>query len=347
MFSFRTTPIAEQLDKCLNGGRLGVFCTQNCYDFYAEEFLWNILIKKGNKVKVFFPEDSYITPTECHIHFEREDLKDLDAVVVELQDVGARAFNYTKDVLQMMRTLHEEGMMIPLYVVDHVNPGERMAEGSFASKAKDETCFPHKHGLTLGEVVYFYANQIGAIYPIHVIAAYAKPGYGEFMPWAVTPSPDVPGLFTPQLYPGFELFNHTNITPGIGTSRPYESIGAPWVKVGSKATSYLPANPAVKMLPCSFTPAADLYEGKRCFGYQIVLTPSAPYHSVLHALSLLRYFKDEYPQDFRLNDDFEQALGDPYLMSYINGEVDFRDVLSYVKSCETKWARKVKKWLLY
>lgn len=349
MFSFRTTPISEQLDKYLNQGRIGVFCTQNCYDTSREEYLWELFEKRGMDVKIFYPTESYLSPSSNHIDFAPEDLENLDAVVIEIQDIGGRNFCYFRDVLRLIDALKET--MIPVYVVDHVNPQERLSEGSFNSKAKDFTAFPFKHGLTLGEAIYFYENQIGATFPLHVIAAFAKPGYGEIMSWTVAPSPDAPGLFSPQLFPGFSLFNYTNITPGIGTARPYEYIGAPFVKIktasGDLNTSLLPHNPAVRMRPCSFIPSAGLYKGQQCFGYQIILVPGVPYHSVLHALSLIKYFLKEYPREFQLSEGFDAQLADEKFKAYLTGALTDQDLLTYTKESETKWARKAKKWLLY
>ena len=100
------------------------------------------------------------------------------------------------------------------------------------------------------------------------------------------------------------------------------------------------------MRPCSFTPSCGRYEGKKCFGYQIMLEPGVEYHSLIHTLQLMRYFKDRY-SEFRLEEGFEAKLSDPVLLGYINGEVSYEDMREHVKVEEQKWIRKAKKFTLY
>ena len=107
MFSFRTTSLEEQLDKSLQEGRVGCFCTQNCWDTERGRYLYDIFSERGNLHTVFSPRDTELTPLTNHIEFSTEDLKELNAVVVEIQDVGARYFNYTKDVFRLMDALKE------------------------------------------------------------------------------------------------------------------------------------------------------------------------------------------------------------------------------------------------
>jgi hypothetical protein len=99
MFSFRTTPIAEQTDKALLSGPVGVFCTQSCWNASSGKYLWEVFRERGNLKKLFQPEGE-------HIFFDIEDLKGLAALVVEIQDVGSRYFPYTIDVLRLMNALN-------------------------------------------------------------------------------------------------------------------------------------------------------------------------------------------------------------------------------------------------
>ena len=105
MFSFRTTPLEDQLDKALLYGRVGCFCTQNCWDTASGRWMYDIFKDRGNLKVVFNPREAELTPGTNHIAFEAEQLRNLDAIVVEIQDVGVRYFNYTKDVMQLMEML--------------------------------------------------------------------------------------------------------------------------------------------------------------------------------------------------------------------------------------------------
>ena len=120
MFSFRTTSLEEQLDKALHEGKVGCFCTQNCWDTERGRYMYDIFRERGNLEIIFNPRDTELTPLTNHIEFSKEDLKALNAVVVEIQDVGARYFNYTKDVFRLMDALKEMKEEAPsLYIVDH------------------------------------------------------------------------------------------------------------------------------------------------------------------------------------------------------------------------------------
>ena len=347
MFSFRTTSLEDQLDKALQEGKVGCFCTQNCWDTEKGRYMYDIFRERGNLAMIFSPRDTELTPDTNHIEFSIDDVKGLDAVVVEIQDVGSRYFNYTKDVFRLMDTLKELKEDAPsLYVVDHINPAGRVVEGTMPS-ADQEAYVPkvaHRHGLTLGELANLYYHEIGAKYALHVISAMATDSNKQLMPWTIAPASDIPGLFTCDMYSGGGLWNNTNVAPGIGTARPYEYIGAPFVKTA--ATEPVPVADGVLLRPASFTPSCGRYAGKKCFGYQIMLEPGVEYHSLIHTLQLMRYFKERY-SDFCLEEGFEAKLSDPILLAFINGEVSWEEAKEHIKVEEQKWIRKAKKFALY
>ena len=335
------------MDRALREGSVGCFCTQNCWDTLHGRYMYDIFRERGNLVRVFTPRDTELTPLTNHIEFTKEELTDLNALVVEIQDVGARYFNYTKDVFRLMDALKEMGDEAPaLYIVDHINPAGRVVEGTMPSTEVEANVpkVAHRHGLTLGELANLYYHEIGAKFAIHVISALATESNKHLMPWTIAPASDVPGLFTCDMYSGGGLWNNTNIAPGIGTARPYEYIGAPFVKTADN--EQVPAGDGVMMRPCSFTPSCGKYEGKKCYGYQIMLQPGVEYHSLLHTLQLIRYFKEKYA-DFRLEAGFEAKVSDQVILDYINGSVSFEDLKEHIKVEEQKWIRKAKKFVLY
>lgn len=346
MFSFRTTPIGDQLDKALVDGTVGVFCTQNCWDPSKGCYLYDIFRERGNLGKVFIPRDSELTPDTNHIEFAAADLEGLSAIVIEIQDVGTRYFNYTRDVMQLlsMRARSFDGPAI--YVIDHINPAGRTVEGSIP--AIDPGLWTprvaHRHGLTLGELCTLYCDEIDAKFPLHIISAHVSDVGKDLLPWTIAPASDIPGMFTCEMYSGGGLWNGTNVTPAIGTARPYEYFGAPFIK--TEDIRFLPAPQGVMMRPCSFTPAAGRYKGERCFGYQIMLQPGAQYHSLLHTLQLIRHFADRY-SEFEMNDDLFSKVADPVIEEYLRGRLSFDVVQEHVKAEEQKWIRKAKRYLLY
>ena len=95
MFSFRTGSLENQLDKALMNGRVGCFCTQNCWDTATGRYMYDLFADRGNLKSLFVPHDAELTPGTNHIQFSEDDVRGLDAIVVEIQDAGARYFNYT------------------------------------------------------------------------------------------------------------------------------------------------------------------------------------------------------------------------------------------------------------
>lgn len=347
MFSFRTTSLEDQLDKALQEGKVGCFCTQSCWDTERGRYLYDIFRERGNLEVIFTPRDTELTPLTNHIDFDPKDLRGLNAVVVEIQDVGARYFNYTKDVLRLMEVLKSMKDDAPsLYIVDHINPAGRVVEGTMPV-GDSEAYVPkvaHRHGLTLGELANLYYHEIGAKFALHVISALATDSNHHLMPWTIAPASDIPGLFTCDVYSGGGLWNNTNITPAIGTARPYEYFGAPFIKTAGR--DQLPEAEGIMLRPCSFTPSCGRYEGEKCYGYQLMRVPGAEYHSLIHTLQLMRYFKERY-EEFRLEVGFDLKLSDPVLLDYINGMVTTEELREHVKVEEQKWIRKAKKFVLY
>jgi uncharacterized protein YbbC (DUF1343 family) len=347
MFSFRTTSLEDQLDKALHEGQVGCFCTQNCWDTQRGRYMYDIFRERGNLQIIFNPRDTELTPLTNHIEFSAEDIKGLNAVVVEIQDVGSRYFNYTKDVMHLMEVLKDMKDEAPsLYIVDHINPAGRIVEGTMPAVEGESHVakVAHRHGLTLGELANLYYHEIGAKFALHVISALATDSNHHLMPWTIAPASDVPGFFTCDMYSGGGLWNNTNITPAIGTARPYEYFGAPFVKTAHREP--VPVAEGVMLRPCSFTPSCGRYAGEKCFGYQIMRAPGVEYHSLIHSLQMIRFFKENY-ETFRLEDGFEAKLADPVLMDYINGQISTEQMREHVKVEEQKWIRKAKKFLLY
>lgn len=351
MFSFRTTPIQDQLDKALNDGLVGCFCTPNSWDIATGKYLWEHFQERGNLSVVFSPQSGEMASSEGgedgHILFDISQLQGLSAVVAEIQDVGVRYFPYTRDVMRLMAALKELGDDAPaLYIVDHINPAGREVEGSIPFNEPEDFTprTAHRHGLTLGELCNLYYSESGATYPLHVISALASPANRQLMPWQIAPSADITGMFSSYLYSGGGLWSGTSLTPGTGTPRPYEYIGAPFVK--PLVAEILPQAEGALLRPCSFTPSYGKYAGERCFGFQIMPTSMGDYHSLLHTLQLMRWFSEHYSQ-FEFAPDFCQKLSDPVVEEYLKGSITFDIVQEHIKGEEQKWIRKAKRFLLY
>jgi uncharacterized protein YbbC (DUF1343 family) len=344
MFSFRTTPIEDQLDKALVEGKVGVFCSQSCWNAETGSYLYDFFRTRGNLAAIFLPGEEDV-PGNAHIAFEIEELSDLDAVVVEIQDTGTRYFPLTVDVLRLISVLSSMPEAPALYIVDHPNPAGRDVEGTLPAGVSDmwTPAAVHRHGLTLGELAQMYASESGAQLSLHVISANTVSTARTLLPWAIPPASDFAGVFTPYFYCGGSLWTDTNINPGLGTVRPYEMIGAPFIKTEGNIP---PMPDGVLARPCTFMPLAGLYEGETCFGYQFILSSSARYHSLLHTIRMMRYFLERYSQ-FHISESLYGRLADPVMTEFLKGEITFDIVEEHVKNEEQKWIRKARRYLLY
>jgi len=349
MFSFRTTKLSEQLDKALVDGKVIFFCTPNCWDTQTQSYNHEQFSRSGRLEALIQPGGEEFALSCNKTCFDPELLKKANAIVVEIQDGGSRYFPHTQDVYRLMDTLHamDDGSEYPalpsMYVVDHYNPAGRIVEGTIPVVDYDTPGprVPHRHGLSLGELCHMHYSEIGARFPLHIISA--ETSSTDIMPWTIAPSADLPGLFSCQLYSGGALWTETSITPGLGTPRPYEYFGAPFIHPHSDK---LPTAEGMHLRPCSFTPAFGQYSHETCFGHQIILEPGAQYHSLLHTIRLIRYYLDNYT-GFKLSDGFVKIISDPVIMEFIRGNITFDIVQEHVKAEEQKWIRKAKRFSLY
>ncbi|MDH5493608.1 MAG: DUF1343 domain-containing protein, partial [Myxococcales bacterium] len=163
-------------------------------------------------------------------------LEGLDAVVVDLQDVGSRYYTYVWTAALMLRAAAARG--IQLIVLDRPNPlgGDRI-EGrpqrpgyrSFVGLYD----LPVRHGLTLAEIVEFVRREEGideaALEIVEVRGWQRRMSFQETgLPW-VLPSPNMPTVETAQVYPGGCVIEGTSLSEGRGCTRPFEIFGAPWL----------------------------------------------------------------------------------------------------------------------
>lgn len=338
MFSFRTTSLAEQTDKALMNGPVGLFCTDSCWDASSGKYLWELFRERRVLRRVFRPEGD-------HIPFDPDELCGLAALVVEIQDVGSRYFPYTVDVLRLMNALKSVQDPPALYVVDHPNPAGRDVEGTIPAGLSDQwtPAVAHRHGLTLGELCMLYSDEIKAAYPLHVISAAVADTARILMPWTIPPAHDFPGVFTPYFYSGGSLWNDTNVSPGIGTKRPYEIIGAPWLKPDMHG---MPLPEGVLARSLDYLPVEGIYKGTPCHGFQFILTPGTRYHSLLHTVQLMHWLSNRYSH-FHMSDELYTRVADPVIEEYLRGELTFDVVQEHVKEGEQKWIRKARRYLLY
>jgi len=237
-----------------------------------------------------------------------EMLRDIDILMFDIQDVGARFYTYSTT---MAYCLEEAARArIPFYVLDRPNPIDGLAvEGPMLDP--DKTSFvgymplPVRHGMTLGELARFFNAEKGLGADLHVISMEGwRRGFlfSETGQLWVNPSPNMRSLLQAIFYPGVCLLEATNVSVGRGTEKPFEQIGAPWIEPRRLAAVLQAARvPGVEFVPVNFTPAASVHRGLPCGGVNLVLTDRSRFQSVLAGLTLISALHRLYPGKFEID----------------------------------------------
>lgn len=329
MFSFRTSSIFEQQDRVLTKGKIAVIESHTAWYPVLDSYLWEILARRGNNV-VTIKENDLTLPRLLELQ--------VDALIIERQDTGDCFDPFLAVILKLFSDFKDKGCDISVYILDRYNPCGRSVEGSH----KYGIC--HKHGLTFAEMANMFFTDLNAKFPLHVISAAATLKGRDLLPWSIPASDNFAGYFSSYFHAGQYLWNATNVSCGKGTTRPYELFGAPFMKDLSSVEAAF--NKGVFLRKTTFTPQYDLYAGKECFGYQLIVNPAESYNSVVHAVRLLKLVKDSCP-DFVVKDNAEEVFGEPLIGAYLNDECSWEDLKEEIKQQEQRWLRKAKKYLLY
>ena len=226
-----------------------------------------------------------------------EMLKGLDALVVDLQDVGSRIYTFVYTMANCLRAGKKHG--VPVIVCDRPNPiGGTSIDGPMLLAGFESFVgqfpIPLRHGMTIGELARFFNDACGLGADLTVVPMdnwkrsmhYDETG----LPW-VMPSPNMPTLETAVVYPGTVLFEGTNVSEGRGTTRPFELIGAPWVDAELLAEKLAAHRlPGAYFRPAVFEPTFQKHAKEPCGGCQIHVLDRTAFAPVRTAVELIAEF---------------------------------------------------------
>ena len=246
-----------------------------------------------------------------------EMLRGIDLLLFDIQDVGARFYTYPYTLANVLRAAKKQG--IPVWVLDRPNPlGGEQVEGpvlepAFASFV-GQFPIPVRHGMTLGELARLFNEEfaIGAQLQVVPMRGWrrsdAEPGGA--MPW-VPPSPNMPTRDTALVYPGMALLEGTNVSEGRGTTRPFETIGAPFVDAQELAARLNALQlPGVRFRPTWFTPGFSKHAGVLCGGVQLHVSDRDAFQPFRTGLAVVKTLHDLYPRQFRFQSNAPGAAAD-------------------------------------
>ena len=235
-----------------------------------------------------------------------EQLKDLDALVFDIQDIGCRFYTYPSTMGNCMEAAAKAGLKF--FVLDRVNPiGGRVVEGPIHTGKSSFVAFhslPLRHGMTVGELAQMYDQERGWKTDLTVIKLEGwnrSMWYDETgLPW-INPSPNMRSLTEATLYPGVGL-HESALSVGRGTGTPFEVIGAPYVDDDVELASQLnrAGLDGIRFVPLRFTPTASTFKDKPCGGVSMVVTDRDKLNAVDVGIVIGLVFQKRYSTNFAL-----------------------------------------------
>ncbi len=294
-----------------------------------------------------------------------DQLAGAEVLVVDLADVGSRYYTFSATADMAAAACLRRG--IEVIVADRPNPlGGCVHEGGPGIQPALRSFVghfdvPHRHGLTLGELLHAEAGQGGEAEGLTVVRAAGwerrLDAADTGLPW-VAPSPNMPTLETAYVYPGGCLLEGTNLSEGRGTTRPFETVGAPFVD-GETIRSLVDSLglPGLTLRPLRFRPMFHKHAGQTCSGVFVHVTdravfrPLRTYMAILWAVCATTHGKMHFRTDaYEFRDDvpaIDLLWGSSALRDALEAGATAEHVLSLADRVEMGWAGIAPSFYLY
>ena len=232
-------------------------------------------------------------------------LENLDVVLIDLQDVGARYYTFIWTMFLCMRACERHDL--PVVVLDRPNPINGLTtEGPILGPTYRSFVglhpLPVRHGRTIGELAQLFRDEA---FPRCRLTVLPMQGWKREMwyhdtglPW-VMPSPNMPTLESATVYPGMCLLEGTNISEGRGTTRPFELFGAPFIDSESFARELNQLQlPGVYFRATWFQPTFQKFAGEMCGGTQLHVTDRNRFRPFNTGVEIIRTIRRMFPGSF-------------------------------------------------
>lgn len=237
-------------------------------------------------------------------------LKNIDILVFDIQDVGARFYTYIYTMSLAMEAAAESGKRF--IVLDRPNPINGLAvegnilETEFASFVGLYPV-PVRHGMTVGELARMFneqgwlANRVKADLVVVPMKGWRRRLWYDQTGLAfIKPSPNMTSLQTAAVYPGLCLLEGTNVSEGRGTNLPFVQFGAPWINGKNLVARLNKLNlPGMRFEPATFTPTASKYAGQKCYGAKITVTQRDLLEPYCSGIAIVNEIHRMYRDDFQ------------------------------------------------
>ncbi len=259
-------------------------------------------------------------------------LRDIDVLVIDLQDVGTRIYTYIYTMAYCLTAARRHGVRV--IVCDRPNPiGGAQVEGPMLMPGFESFVglypIPMRHGMTIGELARLFNDHfgIGAELTVAGMEGWRREMYHDEAqaPW-VMPSPNVPTLDSAIVYPGTVLFEGTNVSEGRGTTRPFELVGAPWIGAERLAEALnRRGQPGVIFRPVVFEPTFHKHAKLPCGGCQIHVIDRRRFRAVETAVLLTEMFRRTGQDAFRWREPPYEYEHDKLPFDILAGSAETRE----------------------
>jgi len=280
-----------------------------------------------------------------------EQVKDLDALVFDIQDIGCRFYTYTATMGLTLEAAGEFGKKY--FVLDRVNPINgvtvdgpvRMGKESFVAFHQ----VPLRYGMTIGELARLCnaeRNCKADLTVIHVENWHRETWFDQTgLPWT-NPSPNMRSLPAAILYPGVGLLESA-LSVGRGTDTPFEVIGAPYIDDVKLAEVLSGAGlPGVSFVPVRFTPTSSIHKGHPCKGVSILLTDRDRCNVVDVGLLIAESLYRLYPKDFD-PDKMDHLLLHPPTLAAVKADKPLTEIRALWQKDLDEFMQRRAKYLIY
>ena len=295
----------------------------------------------------------------------RQMLQEIDVLLFDIQDIGARFYTYISTMYYAMEAAAENN--IPFVVLDRPNPiGGYIVEGPVLKEGLESFVgikpIPLRHGMTVGELALlfkgekWYASSSRATLHIIPVSNWSREIVDAGETW-INPSPNIGSLETALLYPGMGLLEGTNLSEGRGTKHPFKYMGAPWLNhvVISKELMKLDFDgisiDTVTYIPVDIPGAVvnPKYEGEVCKGLKFDVTDGTKFKSVAFATHVIALTKKVHPVEFQWSSELriDRMAGNRLFRESIDSGKAAVEVIDIWNGDLAEFKKKREKYLLY
>ena len=309
-------------------------------------------IQAGGKVDSYVDEKTGLTAYSLYQNRASEEIfSGVDVIAYDIQDVGARFYTYIYTLTEAMEAAARYQKKV--VVLDRYNPlGLTKVEGAILDKkftsGVGKYNIPARYALTVGEFAKFVNEAEGIGCDLEVIPCKNLGRGDDFrtlgLDW-ILPSPNLPSYESALAYIGTVLLEGTNMSEGRGTTKPFEMIGAPFLRA-DEVIKYIESLGlcGFKLRECYFTPTFSKHRGELCRGLQIHITDSDAFEPFSLGLLMLDYIRKTH-SELNLREEFLCYLlgNDEFLKDGFNAE----RFIEEQKEAHKRYNEQIKQYFIY